>query len=104
MFFCYLPFSCSELYNNANFKKYDTNPRNAQVANNVLQALNCLYGVFLTILFYTKTKGAREEWLKLIYNNPTIEDETKREVSMKAVSMNPIRNVDTNRIGNDNNL
>ena len=65
MLVAYIPAQCAVLYYNSSLLSKIPQP-NTSVDANYLVALNTLYGLFLSIIFYLKTDGAIYEW-KMLY-------------------------------------
>ena len=65
MLIFYVPSFIYTAYNGLYIKHMHHDLHNFQVIFNYLVAIQTLYGVTLTIIFYTKTKMARREWFLL---------------------------------------
>ena len=71
-----------------------TSPPNGNVIANYLQAINVLYGPFLSIIFYTKTLDARRAWmynLKCLMNLVMRIDIDDRSTCESIISIEDVR-------------
>jgi len=65
MLVAYVPAQSFVLYyNNYVINKHSSSAHKASIISNYLIALNPMYGLLLSIIFYIKTQGAREEYIK----------------------------------------
>ena len=65
MLVAYVPNCAYAIYFNNYIAKNNDLPPHGQIILTYLASLNALYGVFLSLIFYIRTKQARYEWLKI---------------------------------------
>ena len=103
MLITYVPSTITGFVVNSHIDKYGHPPYHGMVIVNYFLASNALYGLFLSLIFYFKTKEAYHEWLKIfqsIFYRAATQDDVNPSINTSEVLMNPltITNESINRI------
>ena len=81
--------------NNSNYLHNCMRSAHPVYYGNYVNMLVPLYGFFLTIIFYTRTKGGREEWIQLIKSLFSTNTINNRDIAREsAVDLSPMQSND----------
>ena len=97
MLVAYVPSTTYAHYMDNYLIKHGHFPPHGQIITDCLLASNSLYGLFLTIIFYTKTKLARAEWYYIICSSSIDSGQISDHNNDLHVALNPISDDEINR-------
>jgi hypothetical protein len=102
MLIAYVPSTVTGFVVNAHVDKYGHPPHHGVVTVDYFLACNALYGLFLSLIFYIKTKEAYHEWSQIIlsiFYGPRNTQDVIPSINTSEVLMNPLTtNESINRI------
>jgi len=99
MLIAYVPSTITGFVVNSHVDKYGHPPHHGVVTVDYFLACNALYGLFLSLIFYTKTKEAYHEWLQIFFGIRYTQDDVNPSINTSEVLMNPLTtNEPINRI------